>query len=309
MAIKPPLLRQGDTVGIVTLGSPLDAESIDASVDTLRSLGYGVALGRSVYAADGFLAGTDRERADDFMEMIGDPNVSMILPTRGGVGVQGILPHLDYAAIARNPKIVSGYSDITALLNALYQEAGLIAFHSLMLLNFTPIEPAYNYNQFFAAVSAVSAERAILNPPEMPPLIGRVPGTASGPIVGGNLTSIVGTLGTAFEIDTTGKILFLEETHEPINHVFRMIDQLRMAGKFEECAGIVMGQCTQCIAAYGIDYEELIQRFLVPLGKPMITNLATGHGFYKAAIPIGANAAMDGEEATLVVTESAVAIS
>jgi muramoyltetrapeptide carboxypeptidase len=221
------------------------------------------------------------------MSMFENEQVKMILPSRGGVGVAGILPYLDYDSIQRNPKIITGYSDITVLLNVLFQYANLITFQSLMLVDFSPDTPSYNYNQFFSATSLVNLYRQIQNPPGVP-LVSRVQGNVTGPIVGGNLTSFISTLGTPFEIDTRGKILLLEDTHEPINTIYRYMDHLNLAGKFQDCIGIIMGECTGCQVAYGKSYEDLINDFIVPLGKPLMSNLATAHGTYKAAIPIGA---------------------
>ncbi|WP_442602521.1 S66 peptidase family protein [Paenibacillus sp. KN14-4R] len=302
MSIKPPLLKPGDTIGIVTLGSPLNADTINNRINVLQQLGFNIRLGKYVYAENGFLAGMEIERATDLMQMFADDEVSLILPTRGGVGVSDILPFLDYNFIINHPKIISGYSDMTALLNALYQLANLITFHSLMLIDFKMSTPAYNFDQFFAATSTLRAPREIQNPPDIP-LQSRVLGNVTGPIVGGNLTSFVGLLGTPFEVDTRGKILFLEETHEPINTVYRYLSQLRLAGKFDDCIGIVMGECTNCVEAYGVTYENLINRFLVPLGKPLMTNLATGHGYYKAAIPIGAMVNLNTFNNTMTVLE------
>jgi muramoyltetrapeptide carboxypeptidase len=287
MAIRPQILQRGDTIGVVTLGSPLAAEIINARINVLKSIGFNVILGQYVYAQNGFLAGTDRERAFDLMSMFENEQVKMILPSRGGVGVAGILPYLDYDSIQRNPKIITGYSDITVLLNVLFQYANLITFQSLMLVDFSPDTPSYNYNQFFSATSLVNLYRQIQNPPGVP-LVSRVQGNVTGPIVGGNLTSFISTLGTPFEIDTRGKILLLEDTHEPINTIYRYMDHLNLAGKFQDCIGIIMGECTGCQVAYGKSYEDLINDFIVPLGKPLMTNLATAHGTYKAAIPIGA---------------------
>jgi len=306
LSLRPQALQRGDTVGIVTLGSPLAAETIDARIAYLRSLGLNVVTGRNVYAADGFLAGNARDRAADLMAMFADPNVRLILPSRGGVGVEGILPYLDYRFILMNPKIVSGYSDITVLLNALTQLTGLVTLHSLLLIDFKPDTPSYNFEQFFTATSSVASPRIITNPPGMP-LMPKVPGNATGPIVGGNLTSLVGTLGTPFEIDTRGKILFLEDVHEPVNTVFRYMEHLRSAGKFRDCAGLLLGGCDNCPDAYGKSYEDLINEFLVPIGKPLIANLASGHGTFKAAIPIGANANLDANTGTVTLLEPAVA--
>ena len=305
MTTKPQQFKRGDTVGIVTLGSPLAANRITEGIRMLQTMGYKVVVGEHVYSANGFLAATPRQRASDLMKMFKNPEVKWILPTRGGVGVAGILPFLDFNVIKQNPKIVSGYSDITILLNALFEYGDLISFQSLLLLDFNPGTPLYNFNQFFTATSNVKASWQIMNPPEVP-LIGLVPGNVTGPIVGGNLTSFVGTLGTSFEINTEGRILLLEETHEPVNTVYRYLNHLAMAGKFDDCVGIIMGQCTNCDSAYGKSYVDLINEFLVPLGKPLLTNLASAHSYYKATIPIGASVRMDTVKRTLTVMEPVV---
>ncbi|MGN7170812.1 S66 peptidase family protein [Paenibacillus cellulositrophicus] len=307
MPISPPMLQRGDTVGVVTLGSPLAADVINARIEILRAMGFNVVLGQYVYAQNGFLAGTDEQRASDLMMMFQDQRVKMILPTRGGTGVAGILPYLDYTVIRNNPKIVTGYSDITVLLNVMHQYVDLITFHSLLLIDFKPDTPAYNFDQFFAATSVYSSTRTIFNPPGMP-LISRVPGNVTGQLVGGNLTSFVDTLGTPFEIDTRGKILVLEETHEPTNTVYRYLNHLKLAGKFRDCIGIIMGECSGCQAAYGKSYEDIINEFVVPLGKPLITNLATGHGFYKAALPIGATINLDSVHNRITIVEPTISV-
>ncbi|AXF57561.1 S66 peptidase family protein [Salicibibacter kimchii] len=301
MAIQPPALQAGDTVGVVTLGSPLEAEIIDTRVQTLEAMGLNVVLGRHVYDWDGFLAGTDQERAADVMAMFEREEVRLILPTRGGVGVAGVLPYLNYDVIANNPKWISGYSDITVLLNALYQYANIITLHSLMLIDFQETTPPYNFDQFFSVVSSTSMEHAMVNPPEIAPLISRVPGNVTGPIVGGNLTSFIGTLGTPFEINTMGCILFLEEVNEPINTVYRHMKHLELAGKFDDCIGIILGECSNCQVAYGQEYEDLIENFIVPMEKPLITGLASGHGTYKAATPVGAIANLNSNEGSITV--------
>ncbi|OMP67024.1 S66 peptidase family protein [Domibacillus epiphyticus] len=305
MAIKPASLQRGDTVGIVTLGSPLDAVTINERIAFLQGMGLQVVLGNYVYSQNGFLAGTDEQRAEDLMRMFTDTRVKMILPTRGGVGVGGILPHLDYSLISRNPKIISGYSDISILLNVLYQFSDMVTLHSLLLVDFRADTPPYNFEQFFTATSSTVSPRPILNPPGIP-LVGRVGGNVSGPIVGGNLTSIVGSIGTPFEIDTAGKIIFIEETHEPINTVYRYLEHMMLAGKFDDCIGIVMGECTECPNAYGKSYDDLINEFIVPIGKPLITNLASGHGYYKAAIPIGCRVNLNSFNNTITLLEPAV---
>jgi muramoyltetrapeptide carboxypeptidase len=305
VAISPPLLKPGATIGIVTLGSPLNSITINESISVLRNMGFQVVVGKYVYAVDGFLSGTDEQRASDLMDMFTNPNVDMILPTRGGVGVLGILPYLDYKVIAANPKILTGYSDISVLMNVLYQFSDLITFSSLLLFDFKATTPAYNFDQFFEATSTVKAPRLIRNPPNQV-LTSKVPGNVTGPIVGGNLSSVIDTLGTPYEINTKGKILFLEETHEPINKVYRMINHLKIAGKLNDCLGIVMGECTECPTAYGKTYNDLIDEVLAPIGKTLMTNLSSAHGIYKAAIPIGATVNLNTYNHTLTVLEPTV---
>lgn len=307
MAIRPPILRAGDTIGIVTLGSPRDADTINARIQFLENIGFSVVVGKYVYSEMGFVAATPQQRASDLMGMFENPDVKAIIPTRGGVGVADIIPYLDYLTINRNPKIITGYSDITVLLNVLYIWADIITFHSLLLIDFRPTTPAYNFDQFFTATSTTISPRQLDNPPGMP-LISRVPGNVTGTVVGGNLTSFVDTLGTPFEVDTRGRILFIEETHEAVSRVYRLVSHLINAGKFRDCAGIIMGECTNCELSYGKSYEDLINEVIVPLGKPLMTNLASGHGIYKMAIPIGAIANLNTYNNTLTIIEPTVSL-
>ncbi len=305
MAIKPPILQRGDTIGIVTLGSPLDASIIDARIQTIENMGFKVVVGKYAYAYGGIVAATAQQRAEDLMSMFENRSVKMILPTRGGTGVKDILPYLNYTIINNNPKIVTGYSDITILLNILYQFSNLITFQSLLLIDFSTSTPAYNFNQFYSATSTLSSPRVIQNPPGMQ-LTSLVEGNVRGPIVGGNLTSFVDTLGTPYEIDTAGKILVIEETHEATNVIYRYLTHLIMARKFQDCVGVVMGQCTNCSISYSTTYNDLITGVIAPLGKPLMTNLSTAHGYYKAAIPIGANVNLDTYNNRLTVLEPTV---
>ena len=305
MATRPRQLQAGDTVGIVTLGSPLAANRINEGIATLKNMGMNVVVGDHVYSTNGFLAATPQEMASDLMSMFLNEEVKWILPTRGGVGVASILPLLDFTIISRNPKIITGYSDITVLLNVLYEYANLITFQSLLLLDMNPRTSAYNFNQFFFATSNLSAPWEIKNPPGKP-LVSNVAGNVTGPIIGGNLTSFIGTLGTPYEIEAKGKIILLEETHEPINTVYRYLNHLSLAGKLDDCIGIIMGDCTNCVPAYGKTYNDLINEFLVPLGKPLMSNLSTAHGLNKATIPIGATINMNTSNRTLTVMEPVV---
>jgi muramoyltetrapeptide carboxypeptidase len=305
MAIRPPILQRGDTIGIVTLGSPLDATIIDERIQTIENMGFKVVIGKYAYAYGGIVASTAQQRAEDLMSMFENRSVKMILPTRGGTGVKDILPYLNYTIIKNNPKIVTGYSDITILLNILYQFSNLITFQSLLLIDFSTSTPTYNFNQFYSATSTLSSPRVIQNPPGMQQT-SLIKGNVRGPIVGGNLTSFVDTLGTPYEIDTAGKILVIEETHEATNVIYRYLTHLIMARKFQDCIGVVMGECTNCSISYSTTYNDLITGVIAPLGKPLMTNVSTAHGIYKAAIPIGANVNLDTYNNRLTVLEPTV---
>lgn len=299
------MLQRGDTVGIVTLGSPLEASKINEGLQTLRSMGFRVLLGQYVYGYGGIVAATAQQRASDFMSMVENPDVKLILPTRGGTGVKDILPYLNYSTIQENPKIVTGYSDITILLNILYQFSDLVSFQSLLLIDFKTSTPSFNYQQFLNATSSMTSPRQIQNSSGIP-LTSLVEGNVTGIIVGGNITSFVDTIGTPYEIDTDGKIILLEEIHEPTDKIYRDLTRMIMAGKFQNCLGIVMGQCSKCTVSYGVTYEDLINTLLVPLGKPLITNLQTAHGRYKVAIPIGALVNLNTTNNTLTIMEPTV---
>ena len=305
MATKPPSLKAGDTVGIVTLGSPLSANRINEGITTLQNMGFKVILGDYVYASNGFVSATPQQKASDLMKMFENKEVKWILPTRGGTGVASILPYLDFIIISQNPKILSGYSDITILQNALFEYANLITFQSLLLLDFNTRTPPIISISFSPLLQIYRRPWEIVNPPGMS-LESLVPGNVTGLTVGGNLTSFVGMLGTPFEINTEGRIIILEETHEPINTVYRYLNHLLLARKFDYCAGIIMGECTDCVPAYGKNYRDLINDFLIPLGKPLMSNLATAHGPLKATVPIGISLNMNTFEKKLTVLEPAV---
>lgn len=293
----PPMLQKGDTIGIVTLGSSVKPSHIQRGLTLLTTKGYQILLGKNVYAND-FPASSPQQRAAELMGMFTNSNVSMIIGSRGGTGVADILPYLDYTIIQQNPKILVGYSDLSILLNVINHFTGLITYNAPMTHDFDPDAPSFNLEQFFTAITTPVVPRLISNPPHMP-LISKVLGKAVGPIVGGNLTSIVGSLGTPFEIDTRGKILFLEDINENSTRIYRFLTHLLRAGKLHDASGIIMGECTKCQAEYNTTYEQIIEKLLIPLDRPLLTNLATGHGEYKVTIPIGAMVSLNTEDRTI----------
>jgi muramoyltetrapeptide carboxypeptidase len=242
------------------------------------------------------LAGTALERAADMNRMFTDDSVDAILCMRGGYGSPQILPLLDYQNIRKHPKLFIGYSDITAIHCALNQKCGLATIHGAMAaVEFLQEDP----------VSVQSLLRLVLKEALYHPPFGLFPpdeieilteGTASGELVGGNLSLIATLMGTPYELDTKGKILFLEEIHEEPYAVDRMLTQLKLAGKFEDAAGIVLGSwtdCGPCGDEKSFTVEEVLRLFFGSLDKPVIANIQSGHSTPNIALPLGVQVKMD----------------
>ncbi|MEN9405755.1 MAG: hypothetical protein RLZ12_39 [Bacillota bacterium] len=285
MLFKPARLRKGDTIGVVALSSPIALVDVETGVKILEDLGYKVLLGEHL-VENKFPVSSAENRAYDLMYMFCNPQVKMILAARGGTGCADILPYLDLNLIREHPKILSGYSDLTVLLNYIYQSTGLVTFHGLMLNSFTYETPLYNYKEFFAATSVCGAPRLLLNPPQMK-LVTKIQGRTVGQLVGGNLSAFVSTLGTPYEICTYGKILFLEEVNETVTKIYRMLRQLEQANKLHGCRGFIVGECTDCRLGYGKNAEQIFDEVLIPFKKPMVSNFCIGHGKYKTTVPLG----------------------
>ena len=242
--------------------------------------------------------------------MFADDEVDAIVCLRGGYGAMRLLDKIDYDLIARHPKIFVGFSDITALHIALLNRCGLATFHGPMAAaNWAgkPLDDFSRDSMYRSLMNAVPAGE-LSNPPEYPRQMVN-PGQAEGLLVGGNLMLIASSLGTPWEIDTKGRIIFIEEVGERTYCVDRMLTQLRLAGKFDECAGVVFGDFADCPVEYpefGLTLEEIIRDVVAPCGKPIFTGLRCGHCTPKLTLPFGVKCRMDAEKCTLTVLESAV---
>jgi muramoyltetrapeptide carboxypeptidase len=318
-AIKPPVLRPRDTVGMVAPASnAYEPEEILIAKETMEQYGFKVELGQHIHAQNGYLAGTDTQRAADINEMFRRPDIRGIVTFSGGYGCSRILPLLDYDAIRRSPKVIIGHSDITALLIGIHRKTGLITFHGSSGLSGLS---DYGMEHFRRAIMSTAPMGEIAKPPKPAEgsvernnrLITIVPGQATGQLVGGNLTLVTNLLGTPFEPDTRGKILFLEEIDEEPYRVDRMLTQLWLAGKFQDAAGIALGHFVDCYpkefrASFPqtISLENILRDRFAPLKKPTLYNLMFGHVRENAVLPIGAIATLNATAKTLVVNENAV---
>ena len=310
--IKPKRLVEGDTVGIVSPASRAgEDDAIQFAKEQMEAIGFKVVIGAHAFDKHGYFAGTDRDRAADINRMFADPEIDGIVCYTGGWGSPRVLPLLDYATIARNPKVFVGFSDITALLNPIYQRTGLVTFHGPV--GGSGFEP-YTLANFRRVI--MSAEPAgLLAQPEKRPsdLVQRAnrvlriaPGKATGRLVGGNLTMIASLMGTPYELETAGNLVFLEDIREEVYRIDRMLTQMALAGKFDQAAGVIFGRCSECEAKGGFSLEEVLRDRFGALKIPVISGLSFGHIEQKLTLPVGALATLDGDAGTLTLDEAAV---
>ncbi len=308
--IKPKALKFGDTLGIVAPASFTTEEKIEKSINTIIQMGFKVKTGSSLYKRYGYLSGTDEIRAQDINEMFEDEEVDGIICIRGGYGTPRILDLLDYTNIKNNPKVFIGYSDITALHIALNQIANLITFHGPMAAS-DMIDgfDDFSKNSLFKTIMDMESIIQIRNPKEEEIIIINK-GIAEGPIIGGNLSLITSTIGTPYEIDTKGKILFIEEIGEEPYRIDRMLNQLRLAGKLEDASGIILGDFNDCVDKGHYDesltLEEVIEDQILPIKKPTIYNIKSGHCKPMLTLPLGVRARLDGDNGEVNILENAV---
>ncbi|MFZ5969580.1 MAG: S66 peptidase family protein [Bacillota bacterium] len=313
MKQKPKALKKGDTIGVIAPGSPAPKEASEKGIKVLTEMGFHVLLGESVFHKRGYLAGEDEIRVSDIHRMFYNQEVNGIVCMRGGDGSGRLLDKIDYGLIARNPKVFVGYSDITALHIAFLQKADLVTFHGPMVTSDFAEDDGNDYTKeaFYQAITCLQPLGILYNPSEANDNEIKIlkSGKAWGELVGGNLALIASTMGTPFEIDTRNKILFLEDIHEQIYRIDRMINQLRLAGKLQAASGFIIGEF--------IDYEpdnpdesltfqQVMEDLILPLGKPTLMGLKCGHGKYKMTLPLGVLAKLDADNGYVSVIESAL---
>jgi muramoyltetrapeptide carboxypeptidase len=292
--IKPKALKPGSTIGIVAPSSPSKLSESKIAGDILKKLGFNVKLGQSW--------------ARDINDMFADSEIDGIICLKAGYGSVRILDKLDYERIKKNPKVFVGYSDITAIHIALNKLCELVTFHGPMVASdITRKFDDYSRMSLLNALTSVEALGELENPEgeEIQPIVG---GVAEGEIIGGNLSLIAATIGTPYEIDAKGKLLFIEEVGEHPCKVDRMLTQIRLAGKFEECSGIILADWNNCNPEEGEESLSLMEVFsdiIKPSGKPTIFNLKAGHCTPKMTVPLGVNAILDANNGKVIIKESA----
>ncbi|SDI47661.1 S66 peptidase family protein [Natribacillus halophilus] len=307
--IKSRALRPGHTLGLAMPASPVKKEALDKAIAVIENLGFHTQLARRFEKNNPhFLAGDISSRVGELHQLFVDPEVDGILCLRGGYGTPGLLPHLDYSLIAKHPKLLIGYSDITALHIALQQNSKMITLHGPMAATDLLEAPPFTVEHFLQSLRAESWPQRLVNP-EHYPMKTLVHGMATGILTGGNLSVLVGLMGTPFEIDTRGKVLFLEDVGEEPYRVDRALTQLALAGKLDEAAGFILGTCKDCTStAYpqGENVLAVCERILAPYGKPTIYNVQAGHGDFQLTLPLGAGTRVDATNKHIDILESVV---
>ena len=314
--IKPPRLRPGDTVGLFCPAAPAySRETVQITIESLQALGLKTKLSAHFYDRYGYLAGHDADRAADLNALFADPTVNAVMAMHGGWGCARILPLLNYEQMRRTPKILIGYSDITALLLAINAKTGLVTMHGP--------EGAATWNTFTADwfrrvlmnAEATTLRNSTAPTDNLAPRTDRIttirPGTARGRLIGGNLTVLSHLVGTPYLPDWKGAILFLEDVHEDVYRMDRMLMQLKLAGILEQVAGVVFGKCTKCEPDSGGGYgsltlEEVLDEYIKPLNVPAFSGAMIGHITDKFTVPVGLPAEIDATKGTIQLLESAV---
>lgn len=303
-------LKKGDTIGLIgPSGSIRTAGSLEKSVAMVEEMGFKVKLGESCGKVYGYLSGTDEVRARDVNAMFRDDTVDAIICVKGGYGTMRMLDQLDYEAVRANPKIFMGYSDITAMHIAYLEKAELVSFHGPMPAScWVDGLDDVTLKSMLSMLMDDCADRVISNP-EGHPFTTVNSGVCEGRLVGGNLSLIDGLLGTPYELDTRGRILFIEDIGEKTYRLDHMLTHLRLAGKFDDCAGVVVGHFTDCpieFPAFGLTIEEIIRDVVVPCGKPVFRGFTAGHALPNLTLPLGVQCRMDADQGTITLLESPV---
>ncbi|MFD1205086.1 LD-carboxypeptidase [Sporosarcina contaminans] len=300
MKIRPERLRSGDMIGIVSPSSPPNQESLERSLTFLEGLGLKWKFGEHVKDQYGYLAGKDDERLDDLHAMFADPEVKGIICAGGGYGSARYTDKLDFDLIRDNPKIFWGFSDITFLHTAIGRYTNLITFHGPMLAScvgkesFHPLS-AKMFEQLFEPMELHYDER-------ISPLESLSGGVVTGEIVGGNLSLLANTIGTRYEVETKGKLLFIEDVGEEPYRVDGLLNQLRMADKLTDAAGIIIGDFSDAEPKKrkeSLTLDEVFDHYVGRLGKPVVKGFKIGHCEPHFAIPLGAEARLNADERSL----------
>jgi muramoyltetrapeptide carboxypeptidase len=309
--LKPHALKKGDVIGICAPASAIENTGrFDRGVRYLERLGYRVELGKNIFRRRGYLAGTDRQRADDINALFRNKQVKAIFAARGGYGCQRLLPLIDYRIVRANPKILVGYSDITALHLGIFAKTGLVGFSGPMV--------ASDFGKKFDGPAEERFWRSVTSTHHLPPieasrpvrLASPIQTVSSGRILGGNLSLVASAVGTPYFPSIGGILLLLEEIDERPYRIDRLLQQMSLAGLFRRTSGLVLGTFVGCTPQKGKSSLSLHQMFAEIFSKyphPVASEIRYGHIRNSLTVPIGITARIEPRQNRVVFTEPALA--
>ena len=295
--IIPHRLKKGDNIGIVAPASPFDKDQFSNGVKLLESKGFNVRIPKNIFRKNGYFAGSDSQRAALLMELYDDPGIKAIFCARGGFGSMRILPLIDYDRIRNQPKIIVGFSDLTALLAALYVQCDIVTFHGPVVASL-PVIDEMSVNALIAAI----AQEA---PVELSATNGEAirSGIGVGPVLAGNLTTLCHLIGTPFQPVSSGHILLFEDRGEAPYRLDRMLTHLQLAGFLDEIAGVAFGFFEDC--GNPKEFMRIITDRFMDAPYPVLTGIEFGHGKRNLTLPVGLEATLDANRGCLTYHESA----
>lgn len=312
--LMPRALMPGDTIAFVAPSGPAEMATVVKYAKLLEKAGYKVILPQGRERKVGYLGGTDEQRADEFNAALRDVKVRAIMPCRGGYGMTRILDRIDYVALRKDPKIITGFSDLTALHLAAARKARVITFHSPM-----PMRDLWNEERPYAFATQ-SFRRAIFGtsypkgekgyvitlPDDRPAPVKLAGGKKTGRLVGGNLSLICATLGTPYAIEAKGNLLFLEDVNEAPYRIDRLFSQLRLAGILESVNGVILGGFTTESGEDAKAIDGVVREYFGKSKVPVLMNFPVGHQAHNATLPHGALAELDADRGILRLLENPV---
>jgi len=313
--IRPPRLAPASRVALVAPAGPLgERDDLSRGVELCDALGWVAAPGAHTLERYGYLAGADAVRLEDLNAAFRDPTIDAVWCLRGGYGITRILPQVDFEALARWPKPVIGFSDITALLLAVHRRTGLVTFHGPMAR-----APLTRFSREHLTEVLVHVEPAGLLGrlpvpedvlvPRAPRIVAMHGGAAEGPLVGGNLTLLLALAGTPYFPDLDGALLFLEDVGEDLYRVDRLLAQLRLMGELDKLAGVIVGQFTDMRKGTGdgaLGFDEVLFTYFGPLEIPVAYGFPIGHVDDQWTLPIGVRARLDADAGEVELLDGAV---
>lgn len=313
--VRPPKLGKGSRVALVAPAGPLlERDDLTRAQALCRALDYEPVLGNNAHARHGYLAGTDAERLSDINSALSDPSIDAIWCIRGGYGSIRLLDGIDYEALVRQPRVVIGFSDITAVLNAITHLTGLVTFHGPVARSSMSAFTRQHFERILARSDSAGRLQRIPAPsgvliPQENRIVTVTGGVAQGRLVGGNLTLLQCLVGTPYFPDLAGAILFLEDVGEDLYRVDRMFAHLRLSGALRHLAGVLVGRFTD-LERSGTDgalgFDEVLANYLGPLRIPVAFGFPVGHIEDQWTLPLGVLARMDADAGELDLLESAV---